>query len=833
MTQTNGSAHRLTRAAGDHLRFSLAKDSYSQTERDKYYSVALAVRDQMVDDWSRTSQTYHKADVKRVYYLSLEYLLGRALTNNIINLDLEADTKAALNALGMSMEDAVEMERDAGLGNGGLGRLAACFLDSLATLQLPGYGYGIRYDYGIFRQEIRGGSQVEQPDNWLNYPYPWEIERTEMRVPIQFGGHVIYEPNVKGRMHHRWIGEETVLGVPFDYPVIGYRNGTVNTLRLWSARAVEDFDLQFFNNGEYVRAYERRIQSEYITKVLYPNDNIEQGKELRLKQQYFFVACSLNDIIRRYKSTHNDIRGFAHKVAVQMNDTHPALTVAELMRILLDEEGLDWEDAWKIVQQTCAYTNHTLLPEALERWAVRLFERLLPRHLEIIKEISNRLCKLVTAKFPNEPERVDRMKIVEDGPDAHVRMAHLSVVGSHTTNGVAALHSELLKETLFKDFYELWPERFQNKTNGVTQRRWLVACNPELSEIIAKKIGDGFATKLDELKGLEQYATDKQFQSDFMYVKDEKKRQLAHIIEQDTGIEVDPNSIFDVQVKRLHEYKRQLLNALHILHRYLELKENPDLDVPPRTFIFGAKAAPGYLKAKLIIKFINNVADLVNGDPQTNKKLKCIYLPDYRVSLAEAIIPAADVSEQISTAGTEASGTSNMKFALNGSVTIGTLDGANVEIREQVGEENFVLFGATVEEVERLKREQSYNPYEYYDNNPAIRRTLDAMLSEAVEQGDYHVFRPLYDDLLMNGDYWMVLLDFQAYVDAHKQIDELYKDKSKWAEMCIMNIANSGIFSSDRTIDEYARDIWNIEPCAVPSAEEFRDDRGDFSPEVA
>lgn len=813
MSPFSDSPQSLSRDAEDHLRYTLAKDQYSQTERDKYYSVSLAVRDQMVDQWSKTSQSYHENDVKRVYYLSLEYLLGRAFTNNVLNLDLDGPVRDAVKEFGMSMEDLVDMERDAGLGNGGLGRLAACFLDSLATLQLPGYGYGIRYDYGIFRQEIRSGNQVEQPDNWLNYPYPWEIERTEMRVPIQFGGHVIVDREPRGRVSHRWIGDETVLGVPYDYPVIGYRNGTVNTLRLWSARAVEDFDLQFFNNGEYIRAYERRIGAEYITKVLYPNDNIEQGKELRLKQQYFFVACSLNDILRRYKSRHRDIRGFAQKVAVQMNDTHPALTVAELMRILIDEEGLDWEDAWKIVQQTCAYTNHTLLPEALERWAVRLFERLLPRHLEIIQEISNRLTKLVTAKFPNEPERVDRMKIVEDGPDAHVRMAHLSVVGSHTTNGVAALHSELLKETLFRDFYELWPERFQNKTNGITQRRWLLASNPELSEIITRRIGDGFATDLSLLKNLEPLATDKEFLSEFLYVKDEKKRQLADIILADTGVSVDPASIFDVQVKRLHEYKRQLLNALHILHRYLELKENPDLDVPPRTFIFGAKAAPGYLKAKLIIKFINNVADLVNSDPVTNKKLKAVYLPDYRVSLAESIIPAADLSEQISTAGTEASGTGNMKFALNGAVTIGTLDGANVEIREQVGEDNFLLFGATVQEVEQLKSTQAYNPYEYYDNNPAIRRTLDAMLSEAVEQGDYHVFRPLYDDLLMNGDYWMVLLDFQDYIEAHRRADELFRDREKWAEICVKNIANSGIFSSDRTIGEYAKDIWNIEPC--------------------
>jgi starch phosphorylase len=803
----------ISRGVDDHVRYTLAKDKFSATDRDRYLALALAVRDQLVDQWSRTSQSYYEQDVKRVYYLSLEYLLGRAFANNVINLGLDGPVRKAVESLGMSWHDVADMERDAGLGNGGLGRLAACFLDSMATLSLPGYGYGIRYDYGIFRQEVRGGWQVEQPDNWLRYMYPWEIEREEIRVPVQFGGHVVVETDpVTGRIRHRWIGAETVIAVPYDYPVVGYRNSTVNTLRLWSARSVEEFDLQVFNNGEYVRSYEKRIASEYISKVLYPNDNIEQGKELRLKQQYFFVAASLHDIVRRYKSTHNDMRQFAAKVAVQMNDTHPALSVAELMRILVDEEGLDWEDAWRITQATCAYTNHTLMPEALERWAVRLFERLLPRHLEIIREINNRLSKLVVAKFPQDHDRAQRMAIVEEGNDAHVRMAHLSVVGSHTTNGVAELHSELLKETLFKDFYELWPERFQNKTNGITQRRWLLASNPELCELISAKVGDGFATKLDELKGLEAFAKDDAFQKQFLTIKAEKKRQLAEIILADTGVEVDPESIFDVQVKRLHEYKRQLLNALHILHRYLELKDNPDMDVPARTFIFAAKAAPGYLTAKLIIKFINNVANLVNNDPQTNKKLKCVFLPDYRVSLGEYIFPAADISEQISTAGTEASGTGNMKFALNGAVTVGTLDGANVEIREQVGADNFVLFGATVEEVEKLKADQSYNPYAFYDANPAIKRVLDAMLSEAVEQGDYNVFRPLYDDLLSGGDRFMLLLDFESYVAAQHKADEYFVDKKKWAEMCIMNIANSGIFSSDRTIDQYAKEIWNIEP---------------------
>jgi glycogen phosphorylase len=802
----------------NHLRYTLATDDFSATDRDRYQALALAVRDRLVDKWSQTSQRYHEQDVKRVYYLSLEYLLGRALTNNVLNLDLDEDVRQAAKSVGLDWTEVEEMERDAGLGNGGLGRLAACFLDSMATLSLPGYGYGIRYDYGIFRQEVRGGWQVEQPDTWLRYMYPWEVERNEIRVPIKFGGHVVTETGLDGRIKHRWIPAETVLAVPYDYPIIGYRNDTVNTLRLWSARAVEEFDLQFFNNGEYVRAYEKRISSEYITKVLYPNDNIEQGKELRLKQQYFFVSASLHDIVRRYKIGHSDMRGFASKVAVQMNDTHPALTVAELMRILLDEEDLDWEDAWRIVQQTCAYTNHTLMPEALERWSVRLFERLLPRHLQIIGEINNRLTKLVTAKFPNDYERSQRMAIIEEGQDAHVRMAHLSVVGSHTTNGVAALHSELLKETLFKDFYELWPERFQNKTNGITQRRWLLASNPELSELISSKIGNGFATNLDELKQLEALATDEQFQKQFLDVKYEKKRQLAEVILRDTGVEVDPNSMFDVQVKRLHEYKRQLLNALHILYRYFELKDNPDLDVPARTFIFAAKAAPGYLTAKLIIKFINNVASLVNGDPQTNGKLKAVFVPDYRVSLAESIIPAADVSEQISTAGTEASGTSNMKFALNGSITVGTLDGANVEIREQVGDENFVLFGATVDEVERLKADDSYNSYAIYDGNEKIKRVLDAMLSESIEQGDYNVFRPLFDNLLSEGDRWMVLLDFEAYVEAQSQVDAIFADRTRWADVCIKNIANSGIFSSDRTIDQYAKEIWNVEPCPAPEA---------------
>jgi len=814
-TVTPEAAAHIERSVENHVRYTLAKDTYSATERDRYMALALAVRDELVDDWSATSQRYYEQDAKRVYYLSLEYLLGRAFSNNVINLGLDGPVRKAVQKLGMKWEDVVDMERDAGLGNGGLGRLAACFLDSMATLALPGYGYGIRYDYGIFRQEVRGGWQVEQPDNWLRYMYPWEIERSEIRVPVQFGGQVITEADNAGNLRKRWLGSETVMGVPFDYPVVGYKNGTVNTLRLWSARAVEEFDLQFFNNGEYVRAYEKRISSEYITKVLYPNDNIEQGKELRLKQQYFFVAASLSDIVRRYKATHSDMRQFATKAAVQMNDTHPALAVVELMRILVDQENLDWEDAWRITQATCSYTNHTLLPEALERWPARLFERLLPRHLEILREINNRLEKLVTAKFPDDAERARRMAIIEDGNDAHVRMAYLAVVGSHATNGVAALHSDLLKGTLFKDFHELWPNRFQNKTNGITQRRWLLSCNPELSDLITSKIGDGWITDLEQLKGLESLAKDEKFQQDFLAIKDLKKAQLAEVMTAETGIEVDPNSMFDVQVKRLHEYKRQLLNALHILHRYFELKDNPGLDVPSRTFIFGAKAAPGYMTAKLIIKFINNVAALVNGDSQVSKKLKVVFIPDYRVSLAEYVMPAADLSEQISTAGKEASGTGNMKFALNGALTIGTLDGANVEIREEVGDSNFILFGAQVEEVERLAAEDSYNPFGYYDTNPSIKRVLDAMLSEPVEQGDHNVFRPLYDDLLTEGDKWMVLLDFQAYADAHKVADDWFRDRSSWAEKCIMNIAKSGIFSSDRTISEYARDIWQVEPVSA------------------
>jgi glycogen phosphorylase len=803
----------------DHIRHTLAKDQFSATEMDRYLALAMTVRDRLADQWSKTSQTYHQEDVKRVYYLSLEYLLGRSFANNVINLGLEGPVRDAVKSLGMTWEQVVGLEHDAGLGNGGLGRLAACFIDSMATLGLPGYGYGIRYDYGIFRQEIRDGWQVEQPDNWLKFVCPWEIERSEIRVPVQFGGYVAEEPDpATGQSRRRWIAEQSVIGVPYDYPVVGYRNGTVNTLRLWSARALEEFDFQFFNNGEYVRSYEKRIASEYISKVLYPNDNIDQGKELRLKQQYFFVACSLQDIVRRYKGDHGDLRQFAAKNAIQLNDTHPALTVAELMRILLDIENLDWDEAWRITQATCAYTNHTLLPEALERWPVRLIERLLPRHIEIIREIDSRLKKLVVAKFPGDNARSERMAIVESGDDAHVRMAHLAVVGSHTTNGVADLHTELLKGTLFKDFNEMWPERFQSKTNGITQRRWLVACNPELSSLITSKIGDGLATDLYQLKNLEQYAGDKQFLQDLLNVKAEKKRQLAQYIETQAGIHVDSSWIFDVQIKRLHEYKRQFLKALHVVHRYLELKDNPDLDVPPRIVIFGAKAAPGYITAKLVIKLINNIASLVNGDPQTNQKLKCVFLPNYGVSLAEMIIPAADISEQISTAGKEAAGTANMKFALNGAVTVGTYDGANIEIREQVGEDNFILFGARVEEIERVRAEGSYDPYAVYDSNPSIKRVIDYLLNDALEQGDYQLFRPLVDDLLSGGDRWMVLYDFASYLDAQARSDQLFQDRETWAKMCLMNIANTGIFSSDRTIDQYARDIWNVQPVKISQA---------------
>ena len=797
-----------------HLKYSLAKDEFSATDHDRYYALALAVRDRLVDGWIKTSVAQHDRNVKRAYYLSMEYLMGRAMGNNVINLKMDAAVNQAMEELGLSWDYLRDIERDAGLGNGGLGRLAACFLDSLATLELPGYGYGVRYDYGIFRQAVKNGYQVEEPDDWLKFGNPWEIERPEAQFEVHFGGRVdLYEEN--GRLKAHWRDYETVLGIPYDNPIPGYGNGTVNNLRLWSARATEDFNLSFFNNGDYIKAYEKKTLTENISHVLYPNDNIETGKTLRFRQQYFFVACSLHDIMRRFKEDNTDIHAFPEKVAIQLNDTHPAIAIAELMRLFLDEEGLEWDDAWDLTVRTFGYTNHTLMPEALERWPVRLFEHNLPRHLQIIYEINRRFLREIATRWPGDNDRIARMSLIQEEGDRSVRMAYLAVVGSHAVNGVAELHSQLLKTTLFREFYELWPAKFMNMTNGITPRRWLLKANPGLSKLITEKIGEGWETDLGQLKKLEKWADDAEFLRAVMEVKRANKERLADLIRDTLGVEVNPGSIFDVQVKRLHEYKRQLLNVLDIIHQYFELKEHPEKAFTPRTYIFAAKAAPGYFLAKLIIKLINDVGGVVNKDPAMRGRMNVVFLPDYRVSLAERIIPAADLSEQISTAGTEASGTGNMKFQLNGALTVGTLDGANVEILQEVGAENFFLFGKTVEEVEGTWR-AGYNPKDVYDRNPAVRRVLDALRDNFFNLDEPGLYQPILDALLVHGDRYLVLDEFESYVAKQEEISRIYAEEpERWARMCLMNIANSGKFSTDRTIREYAEKIWNIKPCPV------------------
>ncbi|HBA85017.1 MAG TPA: glycogen phosphorylase [Verrucomicrobia bacterium] len=798
----------------NHLKYTLAKDNYSATEHDRYYALAMTVRDRLIERWIQTSQTYYKKNVKRVYYLSMEYLIGRSMGTNVLNLRLDPSVDQAMKDLGLDWEKLRGVERDAGLGNGGLGRLAACFLDSMATMELPGYGYGVRYDYGIFRQIIKDGYQLEEPDNWLRYGSPWEIERPEYQFGVRFGGNVVNEYD-NGRLVPKWVNYETLVGIPYDLPIAGYGNNTVNNLRLWTAKAAEEFDLKFFNNGDYVKAYERKTLTENITKVLYPNDLIEQGRELRFKQQYFFVSCSIQDIVRRFKVTNKDFRTFPDMVAIQLNDTHPAMAVAELMRLLLDVERMEWDEAWDITQKTMGYTNHTLMPESLERWSVRLFEELLPRHLSIIYEINRRFLRQVMNKFPNDPDRVARMSLIQEGGDKQVRMAYLSVAGSHSVNGVAALHSDLLKSHLFKDFFELWPHKFNNKTNGITQRRWLLKSNPGLADLVTERIGDSWITDLYQLKQLESAVNDSSFKEKLHQIKRDNKVRLCELIKETNGVVVDPDSIFDTQVKRLHEYKRQVLNVLHIIHRYFQLKDNPQLDLHPRTFIFAAKAAPGYYMAKLIIKLINDVAGIVNNDPDINGKMKLVFLSDYRVSLAERIIPATDLSEQISTAGTEASGTGNMKFALNGAITIGTLDGANIEIREEVGADNFFLFGKTNAELEELRRAGAYNPWDYYHKQPEIKRILDALKGGFFDLDEPALYQPIYDALLTFGDRYFHLADFQSYVDCQQYAETVYRDRDRWLRMSLMNIANTGKFSSDRTIQEYSQGIWHLTPCHI------------------
>jgi starch phosphorylase len=801
----------LRQSFANHLLYTLAKDQYSATKLDLYNSLALTVKDQLVKHWIRTQQTYHNADVKRVYYLSLEFLMGRTLGNSLINLQLFDTCFQALHELGYDLEELQGMEWDAGLGNGGLGRLAACFLDSMATLELPAYGYGIRYEYGIFYQHIHDGYQIETPDNWLRYGNAWEIPRPERLYPVKFYGHVLQYHDKDGAFRNEWAETQDVMAMAYDTPIPGYANSTVNNLRLWAAKSTREFDLEYFNHGDYIRAVEDKHRTETISKVLYPNDNVSEGKELRLKQQYFFVSATLQDIIRRYQRTNPQFDIFAEKVAIQLNDTHPAIAIPELMRILVDMHEFPWEKAWDITVKTFGYTNHTILPEALEKWPVMLMERVLPRHLLIIYEINRRFLEEVSRRFPEDVDRIQRMSLIEEGKDKKVRMAHLAIVGSHSVNGVAALHTHLLKTGIFKDFFEMYPEKFNNKTNGITQRRWLRKCNPRLSDLISKQIGDNWITDLSQLKKLVSFAEDSAFRDEWHQVKWANKKQLAGYISKITGVEVNVESLFDCQVKRIHEYKRQLLNVLHVIHLYNQIKTNPQAPFVPRTILFAGKAAPGYLMAKLIIKLINSVEEWINADPDVQGRLKVVFLPNYRVSLAEKIIPAVDLSEQISTAGTEASGTGNMKFALNGALTIGTLDGANIEIKEEVGDENIFIFGLTAEEVLNKKR-SGYNPFSYYESIPALKKVIDMIANGYFSPSHPSLFKPIVDSLLYQGDAYMLLADFESYVQCQQRVSEVYLDPEAWTRKSILNVANMGKFSSDRTIAEYARDIWGVTP---------------------
>lgn len=797
----------LKRAFLDNLLYLQGRTPKYATTHDLYKALAYTVRDRLVLRWSHTQATYQTNQSKRVYYLSAEFLMGRLLGNNLLNLGIYPQMRDALAELEIDLDKLLDIEHDAGLGNGGLGRLAACFLDSMATLALPGGGYGIRYEYGIFEQAIEKGNQVERPDNWLKNGNPWEIVRPEYTNVVRFGGRTEAFMDKDKHYRIRWVDTTDILGVPYDTPIAGYQNNTVNNLRLWQARATEEFDFREFDQGDYEKAVQKKTDSENISKVLYPNDNSMQGKELRLKQQYFFVSCSIQDIVRRHIRDHGRIDNLSDFVSIQLNDTHPTLAIPELLRILLDEHAMPWDSAWKIVWRTFAYTNHTLLPEALERWPVTFFERLLPRHLELIYEVNNRFLNDLAKKFPNDPEKIRRLSLIEDNP-RNIRMANLAVLGSYSVNGVAALHTELLKSRVLTDFAELWPERFNNKTNGVTPRRWIQHCNPKLSALLTQTIGNDWTFDLEELSQLERFVTDKKFCTEFRTVKQACKQRLADFIKAKNGIEVDVNSIFDIQVKRFHEYKRQQLNALHIIHLYNQIKKNPKEKVVPRTFIFAGKAAPGYFLAKKIIKLINSIAEVVNKDPDVNGRIKVVFLENYGVSLAEMLMPAADVSEQISTAGYEASGTGNMKFALNGAVTIGTLDGANVEIREAVGPENFFLFGLTAEEVVE-RRQRGYNPYLYYEHNQGLRDVVDRLAKDHFSPSEKGVFHPLLNEIL-SSDRFMVMADFTSYCECQKQVATAFLNQEEWTRMAIRNMARCGRFSSDRTIRQYAEEIWEI-----------------------
>jgi glycogen phosphorylase len=794
-----------------HLVFDNVVDLAIAGLRERFEAIARSVRDVLSQRWIKTENTYARENPKRAYYLSMEFLIGRSLANNVVNLLVDPIVKQAVKEKNLDWLGLLEQEPDAGLGNGGLGRLAACFLDSMATMQLPAMGYGLRYEYGIFKQTIRDGWQQERPDNWLRRPDPWEVARPHEKVEIKLN--CSFE--IRAGTLRAIVGKPTsLIGVPFDRPVVGYGGKTINTLRLWAANASDYFDFQVFSHGDFVGAVAETLEAESLTRVLYPDDSTSLGQALRFVQEYFLVACSLADLIRRFRRSNTDWTALPEKVAIQLNDTHPTMAVPELMRILLDDAHLGWDEAWDLTQRTLGYTNHTLLPEALEKWPLAWFEKLLPRHLEIIYEINRRLLDSVRTRFPGDEGRVQRVSVIEEGPAKHVRMANLAIVGSHSTNGVAAIHSELLRTITVKDLAEMFPERFSNKTNGVTPRRWLLLANPALAGVITEAIGDGWITDLSELSKLKPLADDKGLRDSFSKAKREAKSQFASWLKSTSGQTVDPDTIFDSQIKRIHEYKRQLLNALRIVVLYNRMQQNPNLETTPRTFFFAGKAAPAYQLAKLIIKFIENLADTIDSDPAMRGRLKVLFLPEYDVSLAQRLIPASDVSNQISTAGYEASGTSNMKFMMNGALTIGTRDGATIEMAQEAGEENFFLFGLTAEQVAGSRG--WYNPHWHYDNEPETRAALDLIFSDYFSRNEPGVFVPLYDTLLTHGDHYMHLADLKSYLEADQRLRELYADSDAWARKAILNVAGSGKFSSDRTIAEYATQIWEVKPCPVP-----------------
>lgn len=811
--RTGISTETLRRAILDNLFYIQAKFPEFATQNDYYMALAHSIRDRIVHHWIRTLETIISREVKIVCYLSAEYLPGPHLANHIINLDLYEPVRQAIDAIGQDLEALIEQEHEPGLGNGGLGRLAACYMDSLATMQIPSIGFGIRYEHGIFHQEIDDGNQVETTDNWLHLGNPWEIRRPEVQVHVKLGGHTEHYHDSDGRLRVRWIPHRIVKGVPYDTPISGYKVNTCNTLRLWKAEACEGFDFSAFNKGDYYGAVDEKVASENLTKVLYPNDEPIAGKRLRLEQQYFFVSCSLQNIVYLHSRFADSFDNFQDVWAVQLNDTHPAVAIPELMRLLVDEHLMEWEKAWDIVQKTMAYTNHTLLSEALETWPLNLFADVLPRHMEIIYEINDRFLNQVRSRYPGDDGRLFRMSLIDETGEKYVRMANLACVGSHAVNGVAALHTKLLKQTVLRDFYEMTPEKFNNKTNGVTPRRFMVLSNPGLSKLITGRIGDAWIKDLSALRRIEGFADDGEFQDEWRKVKRQAKQRLAGLIQEKTGISVNVDSLFDIHVKRIHEYKRQHLKVLHIITLYNRLKNNPEAEIAPRTFIFGGKAAPGYFMAKLIIRLINSVSDVVNQDPDIRDRLKVVFLPDFSVKVGQRVYPGADLSEQISTAGKEASGTGNMKFSMNGALTVGTLDGANIEIREEVGPENFFLFGLTADQVIELKS-SGYNPMERYQSNPQLRDAIDRIASGFFSKGNANLFKPLIDRLLYHDDY-LLFADYPSYIDCQEKIGQTFKNQEKWTRMSILNVARIGKFSSDRSIMEYCNEIWNVKPIPI------------------